>query len=168
VGSTSSSDYVVFAAGIEGQYFANAWTLRGQAGLMDSDDNGNLVQDAGFIDLGADYYASSKLKLSGSLGYLDGATSGTSDPEDVTQWNWVLGAEYLFGKSIPVSTYLEYRGQSQEVTDGGETAEVDTHAVNVGVRFYFGGGGDLMKADREGAGMGSPDIITRSRAEYTP
>ncbi len=164
IGSTSSSDYVFFAAGIEGQYFCNAWTLTGQAGLLDSDDNGYLIQDAGFIDVGAIYYASNKLKLTGSVGFLDGATSGTADPDDVTQWSWALGAEYLFGKSIPVSTYLEYRGQSTETGDGGEgDDEIDSHAINIGVRFYFGGDGDLMKADRDGAGMSAPDFVTRAR-----
>lgn len=162
-GGTTDEGHVVFAAGIEGQYFCNEWTLRGQVGLLDADDNSQLIQDAGFIDLGADYYASSKLKLSGSVGYMDGATSGTDDPDDVTHWNWVLGAEYLFGKSVPVSTYLEYRGQTTETSnDGGTYNEVDTHAVNVGVRFYFGGS-DLMKADRSGAGMTIQDIITRPR-----
>lgn len=164
-GSSEDESHVVFAAGLEGQYFCNAWTLRGQVGYLDSDDNGSLIQDAGFIDLGADYYASSKLKLSGSVGYMDGATSGTDDPDDVTHWNWVLGAEYLFGKSVPVSTYLEYRGQSTETSSNGGTYwEVDTHTVNVGVRFYFGGN-DLMKADRDGAGMTIQDIITRPRNE---
>jgi hypothetical protein len=164
VGSDSSSDYAFFAAGIEGQYFANAWTLTGQIGLLDSDDNGYLIQDAGFVDVGAIYYASNKLKLTGSVGYLDGATSGSGEPDDVSQWNWVLGAEYLFGKSVPVSTYLEYRGQSTETDySGDDTGEVDSHAINVGVRFYFGGESDLMKADREGAGMNTPDFVTRSR-----
>jgi hypothetical protein len=164
-GSSEDEDHVVFAAGLEGQYFANAWTLRGQVGYLDSDDNGQLIQDAGFIDLGADYYASSKLKLSGSVGYMDGATSGVDDADDVTHWNWVLGAEYLFGKSVPVSTYLEYRGQNTETSGSGGTYwEVDTHTVNLGVRFYFGGS-DLMKSDRDGAGMTIQDIITRPRNE---
>lgn len=171
-GASEDGDHVVFAAGFEGQYFANEWTLRGQAGWLDSDDRGEMFQQAGFIDLGADYYASGKLKLSGSVGYMDGEKStGTyftsAETNDATHWNWVLGAEYLFGKSVPVSTYVEYRGQNTEITDGGDTAEIDTHAVNVGVRFYFGGG-DLMKADREGAGMTIQDIITRPRAEPNP
>lgn len=155
-----ASNFVVYAAGLEGQYFCNSWTLRGQVGYLDSDDSSWLLQDAGFINVGADYYASSKLKLSGSVGMIDGATSGTDDPEDVSTWAWTLGVEYLFGKSIPVSTYLEYRGQSSEWEDGGEAnAEIDRHAVNVGVRFYFGGNGDLMKADRDGAGMQAPAIL---------
>lgn len=165
VGSTdASSDYMVFAAGFEGQYFCNAWTLSAQTGWLDSDDSGDLVQQAGFINVGANYYASNKLKLTGGFGYLDGETDNSDDPDDVTQWNWVLGVEYLFGKSIPVSTYLEYRGQAVEEEDGGEAAdEVDSHSVNVGIRFYFGGDGDLMKADREGAGMSSPDLQSLSR-----
>lgn len=169
VGSSSSSDYAVFIGGLEGQYYCNQWTLMAQAGWLDSDDDGYLIQEAGFLDLGARYYASSKLKLSGSVGYMDGATSGTDDPNDVTQWHWTLGVEYLFGKSIPVSAYAEYRGQNTETEYGGESSndEVDSHAVNVGVRFYFGGDGDLMKADREGAGMEHQDFITRARYDVS-
>lgn len=158
-------DFAVFAAGFEGQYFLSSWTLSAQAGWLDSDDNGELVQSAGFMNLGAAYYASSKLKLTGGVGYLDGedATSFYDDADDVTQWNWALGVEYLFGKSIPASTYLEYRGQAIEEDDNGNIYEVDSHSLNVGVRFYFGGDGDLMKADREGAGMSSPDLQSLSR-----
>lgn len=163
IGSSFSSDYMVFAAGFEGQYFCNSWTLRAQVGYLDSDSNGDLIQEAGYLDVGADYYASSKLKLSGSLGYLNGATSASESADDVTQWHWVLGVEYMFGKSIPVSTYLEYRGQSTETEDGSTDDSIDSNTVNVGVRFYFGGDGDLMKADREGAGMSSPDLITWPR-----
>jgi predicted porin len=158
-------DFAVFAAGIEGQYFLSSWTLSAQAGFLDSDDNGELVQNAGFINLGAAYYASSKLKLTGGVGYLDGETDSTGNPDDVTQWNWALGVEYLFGKSIPASTYLEYRGQAIEEDNGGDIDEVDSHSLNVGVRFYFGGDSDLMKADREGAGMSSPDLQSLSRFE---
>lgn len=165
-GSSSYVDEVVFAAGIEGQYYCNMWTLKAQAGYLDSDDgdNGDLFEEAGFIDVGAIYYASSKLKLSGSLGYMDGATSGGDDPDDIDQWHWSLGAEYLFGKSIPVASYVEYRGQATtEYSSGGSDRETDSHMLNVGVRFYFGSESDLMKADREGAGMSSPDLLAWPR-----
>lgn len=154
-----ASDFVVFAGGLEGQYFCNAWTLRSQIGYLDSDQEGWLLQEAGFINVGADYYASNKLKLSGSVGYIDGATSGSDNPDDVDGWNWTLGVEYVFGKSIPVSTYLEYAGYSSTEQDGSDENDLDRHQVKAGVRFYFGGDGDLMKADREGAGMKAPDIL---------
>jgi len=163
-GSSSwATDTVVFAAGLEGEYYCNAWTLRAQAGYLDSDSNGGyLVQQAGFVLAGANYYASKKLKLSGEVGYLDGATSATDAASDVTEWNWAFTIEYMFGQSVPVSTYLEYRGQASETYDS-PSYDVDRHALNVGVRFYFGGDGDLQKADREGAGSSSPDILTWSR-----
>lgn len=167
-GSSSAEDHVVFVAGLEGQYFSNSWTLQAQAGWLDSDDRGDLMQEAGLLDVGAIYYASNKLKLSGSVGYIDGEGRNwgdTSQPDDVTQWNWTFGVEYLFGKSIPVSTYLEYRGQTTErdLYDNSDDTEVDSHTVNLGVRFFFGGDGDLMKADREGAGMTNQDFVTRAR-----
>lgn len=161
----SGDDTMYFMAGLEGQYFCNAWTLSAQLGYLDSDSNGDLVQDAGFIQVGADYYASSKLKLSGSVGYLDGETYGSDDPYDVQTWNWSVGAEYMFGKSIPVSTFFEYRGRRSEV-NWDPTGKIDRDSVNLGVRFYFGNDGDLMKADRSGAGMSTPDGLTLS--QYDP
>lgn len=162
IGSTSAYDFVVFAAGIEGEYYCNAWTLSAQAGYFDSDQSGYyMTQDAGFIRAGAAFYPSKRLKLAGSIGYLDGNTSDEVDPDDVSVWNWGLSVEYLFGQTIPVSTYLEYRGQDMEVYDDNDSN--DRHEVRAGVRFFFGGDSDLQKADREGAGLESPDILTWGR-----
>ncbi|MFM9864022.1 MAG: hypothetical protein ACKVRO_10475 [Micropepsaceae bacterium] len=165
-GGDSSSDAVVFAGGLEGEYYCNAWTLSAQVGFMDSDSSfWGLVKDAGFVRAGVAYYPSSRLKLAGNVGYLDGATSHTDNASDVREVNWAFSVEYLFGKSVPVSTYIEYKGQSLEEFDP-NTYELDRHEVRAGVRFYFGGGDDLQKADREGAGMESPDLITWPRHQY--
>jgi hypothetical protein len=162
IGSTSAYDFVVFAGGIEGEYYCNAWTLSAQAGLFDSDASGYyMIQEAAFIRAGAAYYPSKRLKLAGNVGYLDGNTSNVVDPDDVTAWNWGLSIEYLFGQSVPVSTYLDYRGQSMEAYDGAD--QHDRHEVRAGVRFHFGVTDDLQKADRQGAGFESPDILTWGR-----
>lgn len=166
VGGDSSSDGVVFAAGLEGQYYCNVWTLSAQAGYMDSDTTlWGLVKDAGFLHAGVAYYASNKLKLSGGVGYLAGQTSHSANPDDISEWNWGLGIEYLFGKSVPVSTYLEYKGRHLEEFSN-PTYDLDRHEVRVGVRFLFGGGDDLQKMDREGPGFESPDLITWAPHEY--
>lgn len=160
VGSDWSGNYMLMVAGFEGQYYCNAWTLRAQAGYMDSDSNGYLVQEAGLLRVGADYYASKTLKLSGEVGYLDGRATDTDD--DVTTWDWALTAEYAFGKSVPVSTYIEYRGQRTEAWDN----NLDRDVVSVGVRFYFGNDNDLQKADREGAAFSLPDMTSLPRYYY--
>jgi hypothetical protein len=166
VGGDSSSDGVVFAGGLEGEYYCNAWTLSAQVGYMDSDDTiWGLVKDAGFANVGVAYYASNKLKVAGNVGYLAGQTSHTAAASDINEWNWTFSIEYLFGKSIPVSTYVEYKGRHLEEFSPNEY-ELDRHEVRAGVRFFFGGGDDLMKADREGAGMASPDIIMIAPHEY--
>ncbi|NOT42562.1 MAG: hypothetical protein HOP13_18965 [Alphaproteobacteria bacterium] len=162
VGSTSSSDGVVFAAGLEGEYYCNAWTLSAQIGYLDSDHTVfGLVKNAGFVRVGAAYYASSKLKLAANVGHLNGDTTNTGPASDFDEWNWNFSVEYLFGKSVPVSTYVEYKGQNVDVYSGFE--DDDRHEVRAGVRFYFGGGDDLQKADREGASFESPDILTWPR-----
>jgi hypothetical protein len=159
----TDSNAVVFAGGLEGEYYCSAWTIGAQVGYLDSDnDKFGLVKSAGFVRASAAYYASSKLKLNASVGYLNGDTTNSGPAEDFDEWNWTLGVEYLFGKSIPVSTYVEYRGLTADVFDS-PSDEIDRHEVRGGVRFYFGGGDDLMKADREGAGMESPDILTWPR-----
>jgi hypothetical protein len=163
VGAGYTTDGAVFAAGLEGEYYCNAWTLSAQIGYLDSDSNVyGLVKNAGFAQAGVAYYASSKLKLSGNVGYLNGDTWNTGGASDVEEWNWAFGIEYLFGKSIPVSTYVEYQGQSVEYYSP-NTWQDDRHEVRAGVRFYFGGGNDLQKADREGASFKSPDLITWPR-----
>jgi predicted porin len=127
---------------------------------MDSDEYGYLVQEAGFLRAGADYYASNILKISGEVGYLDGHENDVDN--DVTTWDWAISAEYAFGKSVPVSAYVEYRGQQTDASD----YDIERDAISVGVRFYFGGENDLQKADREGAGMSMPDMTTLSRYYY--
>ena len=138
----------VFTAGIEGQYFCNQWSLLGQMGYMDSDGFA-LLQNAGFVQLGGNYYASKVLKLNASLAYIDGEI----DSFDATQWGWALGVHYWFGKSIPVSGFVEYRGRTVEVG----SLDVDENAVNFGVTFHFGGDG-FQDADRNGASTSLPDF----------
>lgn len=163
VGSTSDSDAVFYAAGLEGEYYCNAWTLSAQVGYADSDDSvWGLIKDAGFAKVGAAFYPSNKLKLAGSVGYLAGQTSHTNNASDVDEWNWAFSVEYMFGKSVPVSTYIEYKGQTLDEFNNPQT-EIDRHEVRAGVRFYFGGGDDIQKADREGASFESPDIATWGR-----
>ena len=165
VGSTSDSDAVFYAAGLEGEYYCNAWTLSAQVGYADSDSTvWGVVKNAGFARAGVAYYASNKLKLAGSVGYLNGETWHTNQ-SDLDEWNWAFSVEYLFGKSVPVSTYVEYKGQSLEEWEP-NTGEIDRHEVRAGVRFYFGSGDDLQKADREGASFESPDIMTWGRHYY--
>lgn len=157
------TDGAVFAAGLEGEYYCSAWTLMAQVGYLDTDPGiYGLVKNAGFARVGAAFYASSKLKLSGNVGYLNGDTTATGGASDVEQWNWAFSIEYLFGKSVPVSTYLEYKGQDTEYYSPNSWSD-DRHEVRAGVRFYFGAGDDLQKADREGASFEAPDIITWSR-----
>lgn len=164
VAGTSSSDGAVFAAGFEGEYYCNSWTLSAQIGYLDSDHTVfGLVKNAGFARAGVAYYPSSRLKLSGNVGYLNGDTTNSGTADDFDEWNWAFSLEYMFGKSVPVSTYIEYRGQNVEVFDS-PTADQDRHEVRAGVRFYFGTD-DLIKADREGASFESPDLITWPRFE---
>jgi len=163
VGSTSDSDAVFYAAGLEGEYYCNAWTLSAQVGYADSDSSvWGVVKNAGFAKAGVAFYASNKLKLAGNVGYLNGDTTITANASDVEEWNWAFSVEYLFGKSVPVSTYVEYKGQTLEEFSP-NTDQIDRHEVRAGVRFYFGAGDDLQKADREGASFESPDIMTWGR-----
>lgn len=146
----------VYMAGFEGQYFCNQFTLNGQLGYMDSEsfsfdgsDLAFLLENAGFVQLGGNYYASKVLKIGASLAYID----GEFEDVDVTQWGWSLGVHYWFGKSIPVSGFIEYRGRAVEISND----DFDENAVNFGLTFHFGGDG-FQDADRNGASTNLPDL----------
>jgi hypothetical protein len=169
VGSSSSSDFAVWEAGIEGEYYCNNWTLRAQAGYLDSDSAGYLLQNAGQINANVLYYPSKHLKLSAGLGYAAGTMRTGNNPSSFInsdEWTWAVGIEYLFGKSIPVSVYLDYTGQDVSNHYSGNDAGFDRNAVNVGVRFPFGGGDDMMQNDREGVGFAPVDIIVTPKVFF--
>ncbi len=144
-----------FAAGIEGQWYCDMWTISGLIGYLDSgdDEDGGSDDDyfnnAGFAQLGVAYYASKRLKLDASLAYADGEQQGN----DAELLEWKAGVEYLFSPTVPASVYFEYRGADTEEHGGND--ELQNHAVNVGVRFHFGAT-DLMNSDRAGASASLP------------
>jgi hypothetical protein len=147
----------VFMAGFEGQYYLPDWTLSGQVGYLDA-DYGFLIQNAGFVKAGATYYPTSQLKLTASLAYVDGESDIRVNPNlDVTDWAWTLGVHYWFGKSIPVSGFLEYKGRSEDISWSGlGNGDLSANTVNAGVVFHFGGNG-FKDADRNGASVDLPD-----------
>jgi hypothetical protein len=155
VGTGSVTDFgsptSVYMAGIEGQFFCNQWTLGGQLGYLDS-DAGPLLQNAGFVRGSAAFYASKQLRLTGSVAYINGEAFSSADVEE---WAWTAGVSYWFGKSIPVSGFVEYRGRTAELES---FAERDDHSLNLGVTFHFGGDG-FQDADRNGASavLADPD-----------
>jgi predicted porin len=147
-----------FAGGLEGQWYCDSWTLSGMLGYLDSgydEDGGEAVTssftNAGFARIGAAYYASKRLKLSADVSYADGEQDG----DDATLWDWNAGIEYLFSPAVPASLYVEYRGMNSE--NEADNRELQSHGVNVGVRFHFGAT-DLMHADRAGASASLPAI----------
>lgn len=146
-----------FAGGLEGQWYCNEWTLSGMLGYLDSaggqegGEIGDSFTNAGFARIGAAYYASKRLKLSADVSYADGEQDG----DDSTLWDWNAGIEYLFSPAVPASLYVEYRGMNSE--NPADNEELQSHGVNVGVRFHFGAT-DLMHADRAGASASLPAI----------
>lgn len=150
----------VFMAGFEGQYYCGHWTLNAQVGYLDSDE-GFLLRNAGFVQLGANFYPRKDLRVSGRVAYINGEQGfyGTYSG-DVEEWAWALDASYWMGKSIPASAFVEYKGRSAESEFGGEgspfSVDTDEHTVSAGFRFHFGGDG-FEDADRNGAGASLPD-----------
>ena len=63
---------------------------------------------------------------------------------------------YWFGKSVPASVFVEYRGRQAEVAASPDW-EQDDHALNFGVTFHLGGDG-FEDADRNGAAADLPDV----------
>ena len=169
VGSTSSSDFAAWEFGIEGEHYCGNWTLRAHAGYLDSDIEGYTLQEAGRINFEALYYASQKLKLSAGLGYADGDLRSGPNPSsfvDSSQWQWSIGLEYKFGRSIPAILQVQYLGQDVENEYGNE-ADMLRNALNIGLRFPFGQTGDDLKTmDREGVGYEPVDIIITPKVYF--
>jgi hypothetical protein len=146
----------VYLAGFEGQYYCGPWTFRGQLAYLDSDEWG-LLSNAGLARVGANYYIGKNLKLTADLAYVDGDAATSSSTFDSEEWGWGLGVHYWFGKSIPASAFIDYRGRDAETRDGGSPEEIDHQSVNFGVRFHFGGDG-FPDADKNGASADLPDL----------
>jgi len=168
-GSTTSSDFALWEGGIEGEYYCGQWTLRAHAGYLDSDSVGWALQEAGRINFEALYYAGRNVKLSMGIGYADGDVRTGGNPSsfvDSTQWQWSIGLEYKFGKTIPAILHFQYLGQDVEDHFSNE-AEILRNAVNVGLRFPFGGGGDdMMQMDREGVGYEPVEFLITPRVQF--
>lgn len=144
-----------FMAGIEGQYYCGPWTFRGQLAYLDADeDEWFLLKNAGVARVGVNYYLGKQWKFTGDLAYIDGEQAITNF--DTDQWAWALGAHYWFGKSIPASAFVEYRGRQAEVGAAPDW-EQDEHSLNIGVTLHFGGDG-FEDADRNGASADLPDM----------
>ncbi len=147
----------IFMTGIEGQYYCDQWTFRGQLAYLDSDES-YLLSNAGAIRVGTNYYVNKQLKLTGDVAYIAG-DFGFFDGVPVEQWAWGLGAHYWFGKSMPVSGFVEYRGRNADGDFGGEgDTSLEQNAVNFGVIFHFGGGDGFEDTDRNGASADLPDL----------
>lgn len=151
-----------YLAGFEGQYYCEQWTFAGQLGYWDSGFETSLLQNAGFLRGVVSYYASERLKLTGALKYIDGELPDGSDSDiDSDGWDWDLRVDYLFGKSMPVATFVEVGGRYSETYFGfGNDEELDVVWANIGVTFYLGGEGtsDLKYQDRNGASADLPDF----------
>jgi hypothetical protein len=144
----------VFLAGFEGQYYCGPWTFRGQIAYMDSGE-AYLLTNTGLIRTGANYYLGNDIKFTADIAYMDGEFGVTE--LDAEQWAWSAAAHYWFGKSIPVSGFVEYRGRQAEVHDGADDYQFDHHSVNLGLTFHFGGKG-FEDADKNGASTDLPDL----------
>lgn len=141
-----------FMAGLEGQYYCGPWTLYGQAGYMDS--NPYFLQNAGFVRGLVSYYATSKLKVTGGLAYIDGETTG----HNATAFAWQADAQYWFGKSVPVAFTLKYEGRDAEVHYSSTyKPDLFSNQVSVGFSIYFGAGG-IEESDKTGPATEIPNF----------
>ena len=144
-GANSSPAYM---AGFEGQYYCGHWTLSGQAGYMDA--NGFFMQNAGFVQGLASYYASPRLKITGGVGYIDGEVEG----DNAFATTWQASGEYRFGRSVPVGFMLKYEGREADVRFSSSRGRLESNAITVGFNVYLGCANDdsIERTDKTGAG----------------
>jgi hypothetical protein len=125
VGLSDANDDTVYSVGVEGQRDFGQITLAGALGYANADD-----ADADIIggDIEARWFASDNFRLDAKVGYANIDTAGGDD--DALSFG--VGAEYQLA-TLPVSLRAGYTHSELD------TADVDSDAFTVGVRYNWGG-----------------------------
>ncbi|MEM7777331.1 MAG: hypothetical protein AAF732_17140 [Pseudomonadota bacterium] len=162
-GGALADDDASIGVTLAAQYakFVGRTTFFAQAGfyhlLDESENNGDVLEDLLFANIGARYFFSRNMKLELNAAYGEGQTFDPNDADDVADLKWLqLGAEFERQfETYPVSFVIGYTADFVEAEDnqGGGQADVTAHTVKVGFKFNFNSRGpSLFKLDREGAG----------------
>ena len=152
--------------GLEGQLYLGDFTLYGQAGLFDADDEGNddVFSDAWFVRAVARWFPNAKTRIQAQLAYAEGEENigpGDDPGDDYDAISWGLRADHIFGK-YPISVFLDYGGLrlSEDAPSGECCSSEDTyteHRFIVGLAFHFGVN-NLKTQDRRGVTLDTPDV----------
>jgi hypothetical protein len=146
-----------YGGGVQGLFFCGDWNLGGQLGFLTSSEGRDGGEDNEFFHSAvyargiAEYYFGQNTKVGGSLAY----ASGDQDDSGADLWEWQLRAERMFGRSVPVTYYVEYRGVHAEERDF--TEETNNHTVSIGINFLLNAT-DLKQANRHGVTITPTDF----------
>ena len=169
VGSSNGGDdenATYWLAGLEGQLYLGDFTLYGQVGYFEADDEteNDVMTDAWFVRGVARWFPNAKTRIQAQLSYADGEEKhggcceegGTADYD---AYSWGLRVDRIFGR-YPIAAFLDYGGTVVDMDIPGccfTDEEYTEHRVMVGLAFHFGVN-NLKQQDRRGVTLDTPDV----------
>ena len=157
--------------GAEGQFYLGDFTLYGQAGYFDADDEDedDVMTDAFFVRGVARWFLNDNFRLQGEFSWAAGEEADSSPADNFTFYSWGLRADRVMG-SNPIALFAAYEGlwgEEEEVGCSPCNETYTEHRLIVGVAFHFGVS-DLKAQDRRGATLDTPDVGRWTAASNNP
>lgn len=146
--------------GAEGQFYLDAFTLYGQVGWAEADNDHDPLDWSDVFARGAvRYFFADNFMLQGDLSY----TKAVIHSDDLDSLGWGVKAKYGFG-DMPVYLSAEYRGTQY---DGHGENSATEHVGLLGLSVVFGAS-SLLEQDRYGATLETPSLPLRASAWTSP
>ena len=155
---------VFWLIGAEGQIYLGDFTLYGQAGYFDADDEStdDVMQDAVFVRGVARWFPDVNTRVQGEFAFASGDENqgpGDSPGADLDAYSWGVRADRIIS-GYPISLFVSYGGThvTEDENDGESSEDEYTeHRIMAGVTFHFGVD-DLKTQDRRGVTLDTPDL----------
>ena len=147
-------------AGIEGQLYLGDFTLYGQAGYFEADDEteDDVMTDAWFVRAVARWFPNTKTRIQAQFAYAEGEEDDSSPAEDFDAYSWGIRADRIIGR-YPISVFADYGGTvvDQDEPSGASEQKYTEHRFLLGLAFHFGVN-NLKQQDRRGVTLDTPDV----------
>ena len=165
-----TADY--YFVGAEAQYYWKNFTLGLNGGYLDSNTDWAeyrqmgrpsgedlFLNNAWFVGGELRWYATQKVTVTGSVGYISG--DARFERAEVDTLHWGAKAEYWPEEKEPLSLWLAYEGRNSDFdyasTYRASDFSKDVHTIKVGVTFHFGVDGVKQDNDRNGPAFNTMD-----------
>ncbi len=146
-------------AGVEGQLYLQDFTLYGQLGYLDAEeqdgDDCDCFHNAWFARAVGRYFVTPDTLVQAELSYADGEQD-TGDSYDMNIIGWGARLEHSYS-SVPLTTFVGYEGARYSNDSDGDFDDGSfiEHTIVAGLKFKFGTD-SLKDNDRYGATLDLP------------